>query len=136
MSELLREFEVDEAAEGFYLRGEVLERAGNLREAARCFRVVAEQGLGDASVRVASLLFALGETAEAQRWHEVAVADGFDSSLVQTDVAARQEFLEHAARVTVGAATFDWVPTAVPAGSLDPGDVRARTSALRELDRR
>jgi tetratricopeptide (TPR) repeat protein len=137
MSErLLREFEVDEAVEGFYRRGEDLERAGDLRSAAQCFRVVADHGLGDASVRLASLLFALGETAEAQRWHEVAVADGFDSSLVRTDVAVRQEFLEHAARITVGAPTFDWVPSSVPVGSLEVGDVRTRTAALRALDQR
>ncbi|MET9634212.1 hypothetical protein ABZX92_42840 [Lentzea sp. NPDC006480] len=133
---LLHEFEVDEAVEGFYRRGEELERTGDLRSAAQCFRVVADQGLGDASVRLAGLLFALGETVEAQRWYEVALADGFDSSLVRTDVVVRQEFLEHAARITVGAPTFDWVPSAVPVGSLEVEDVRARTAALRALDQR
>jgi tetratricopeptide (TPR) repeat protein len=131
---LLREFELDEAVERLYRAGEAAERTGNLREAARYFRVAADQRLGDAAVRAAQVLFTLGETAEARRWHEIALADGFDSSLVQTDVAVRQQFLEHAARITVGAPTFDWVPGAVPVGSLDPADVRARTSALRALD--
>jgi tetratricopeptide (TPR) repeat protein len=133
---LLREFELDEAVERLYRAGEAAERAGNLREAATYFRVAADQRLGDATVRAAQVLFALGEAAEAQRWYEVALADGFDASLVQTDVVARQRFLEHAARITVGAPTFDWLPSAVPVGSLDPADVRARTSALRALDRR
>lgn len=133
---LLREFELDEAVERLYRAGEAAERAGNLREAAAHFRVAADQRLGDAAVRAAQLLFVLGETAEAQHWYEVALADGFDPSLVQTDVTARQQFLEHAARITVGAPTFDWLPGAVPVGSLDPADVRARTSALRALDRR
>lgn len=133
---LLREFELDEAVERLYRAGEAAERAGNLREAAAHFRVAADQRLGDAAVQAARVLFLLGENAEAQRWYEVALADGFDSSLVQTDVAARQGFLEHAARISVGAPTFDWLPGAVPVGSLDPADVRARTSALRALDRR
>lgn len=137
MSErLLREFELDEAVERSYRRGEALERAGNLRAAAVQFRVAADQRLGDASVRLAQLLFTLGETVEAQRWYDVALADGFDSSLVQTDVAVRQQFLEHAARITVGAPTFDWLPGSLPVGSLDPAEVRARTAALRSLDRR
>lgn len=133
---LLREFELDEAVERLYRAGEAAERAGDLHEAARYFRVVADQGLGDASVRLAQVLFALGSPAEAQRWYDVALADGFDSSLVRTDVAVRQEFLMHAARITVGAPTFDWLPGSLPVGSLEPADVRARTAALRTLDER
>ncbi|MEV6239837.1 hypothetical protein [Lentzea sp. NPDC051838] len=134
MNELVREFEVDEAVERIYRRGEALERAGDLSGAAQCFRVAADRGLGDASVRLARVLFLLGEVVEAQHWYSVAVADGFDASLVQTDVVARQQFLEHAARIMVGAPTFDWVPDVLPVGSLDVDVVRARTDALRTLD--
>lgn len=136
MSELLAQFEFDEAVERLYRAGEAAQRAGNLREAALHFRVAADQHLGDAAVRLAQVLFALGETAEAQRWCEVAVADGFDEAadLMGADLAARQRFLEHAARIMVGAPTFDWVPSGMPSGRVEPAEVRARTRALRALD--
>lgn len=137
MSELLAQFEVDEAVERLYRAGEAAERAGRLREAAVCFRVAADQHLGDAAVRLAVVLFALGEIPEAQHWCEVAVADGFTEAaeLMQADLAARQRFLEHAARIMVGAPTFDWLPSSVPSGRIEPSEVHARTQALRALDR-
>lgn len=137
MSELLAQFEVDEAVERLYRAGEAAERAGNLREAAVCFRVAADQHLGDAAVRLALVLFALGEISEAQRWCEVAMADGFTEAaeLLHADQAARQRFLEHAARIMVGAPTFDWLPSSVPSGHIEPSEVHARTEALRALDR-
>jgi hypothetical protein len=89
-------------------------------------------------VRVAGVLFALGEDAEATRWCLHAVADGFPEAeeLIQENSAARQRFLEHAARIMVGAPTFDWLPGSLPAGHVDPAEVRARTRALRSLDQR
>ncbi|WP_086668428.1 hypothetical protein [Lentzea kentuckyensis] len=137
MSELLAQFEVDEAVERLYRAGEAAERAGHLREAAVCFRVAADQHLGDAAVRLAVVLFALGEIPEAQHWCEVALADGFTEAaeLLQADHAARQRFLEHAARIMVGAPTFDWLPSSVPSGRIEPSEVHARTQALRALDR-
>jgi tetratricopeptide (TPR) repeat protein len=136
MSDLLAQFEFDEAVERLYRAGEAAERAGNLREAAVHFRVAADQRIGDAAVRLAVVLFALGETAEAQRWCEVALSDGFTEAveLMQSDVHARQRFLEHAARITVGAPTFDWVPSSMPSGRIEAAEVRARTRALRALD--
>ncbi|MDX8031090.1 hypothetical protein SK803_12755 [Lentzea sp. BCCO 10_0856] len=136
MSDLLAQFEFDQAVERLYRAGEAAERAGHLREAAVHFRVAADQHLGDAAVRLAQVLFALGETAEAQRWCSVAVADGFDEAaeLVQADLGARQRFLEHAARIMVGAPTFDWLPSGVPSGHAEPAEVQARTRALRALD--
>ena len=136
MSDLLAQFEFDEAVERLYRAGEVAERAGNLREAAVHFRVAADQHLGDAAIRLAQVLFALGETAEAQRWCSVAMADGFDEAadLVRADLGARQRFLEHAARIMVGAPTFDWLPSGMPSGRIDPSEVHARTRALRALD--
>jgi tetratricopeptide (TPR) repeat protein len=136
MSELLREFEFDEEVERTYRAGEAAERAGRLREAAVCFRVAADQQLGDAAVRLARVLFALGEAAEATHWHRLAVADGFAEELVESDVQARQRFLEHAARITVGAPTFDWLPASPPVERMDVERIQARTRALRSLDQR
>ncbi len=134
---LVSELEFDEAVERAYRAAELAERAGNLREAAVFFRVAADQRLGDAPARMAQVLFALGQVEEATRWSRVALADGFDP--VQTDTEARQQFLEHAARVTVGAPTFDWVPgsaASVARVSLeDVQRVEERTRALRALDR-
>lgn len=138
MSELLARFEFDEAVERVYRLGEVAERAGNPREAAVCFRVAADQHLGDAAVRLARALFALGETEEAAHWCSVAEADGFTEAaeLVRENSLARQRFLEHAARITVGAPTFDWLPAEMPSGRIEPSAIAARTRALRALDRR
>lgn len=136
--ELLAQHERDEAAERLYRLGEAAERAGNLHEAAVRFRVAADQRLGDAALRLARVLFALGETAEAEQWCRLAVADGFAEAeeLIQENSEARQRFLEHAARIMVGAPTFDWLPAAVPVGSMEPAAVQERTRALRALDRR
>ncbi|NKE61944.1 hypothetical protein FXN61_36365 [Lentzea sp. PSKA42] len=137
MSErLLAQHELDEAVERLYRLGETAERAGNPREAAVHFRVAADQHLGDAAVRLARALFALGETEEATRWCKVAVADGFTEAaeLIQENSTARQRFLEHAARIMVGAPTFDWLPSAAPAERVAPENVQARTRALRALD--
>jgi tetratricopeptide (TPR) repeat protein len=133
---LLAQHEFDEAVERLYRLGEAAERAGNLREAAVHFRVAADQHLGDAAVRLGRVLFALGETAEATHWCEVAVADGFTEAaeLVVENSQARHRFLEHAARVMVGAPTFDWLPASVPTSRVAPASVRARTQALRALD--
>ena len=133
---LLAQHEFDEAVERLYRLGEAAERAGNLREAAVHFRVAADQHLGDAAVRLARALFALGETAEATHWCEVAVADGFTEAadLVTENSQARHRFLEHAARVMVGAPTFDWLPASVPTRRISPAEVQARTEALRALD--
>lgn len=138
MSDLLAQFELDEAVERLYHLGEAAERAGNLREAAVRFRVVADQRLGDAAVRLARVLFALGENAEAAQWCLLAVADGFPEAeeLIKETSEARQRFLEHAARIMVGAPTFDWLPSEMPSSRVEPGVVRARTRALRALDQR
>ncbi|MFI6097044.1 hypothetical protein ACIA8G_15890 [Lentzea sp. NPDC051213] len=135
---LLARFELDEAVERLYRAGEAAERAGDLREAAVRFRVVADQRLGDAAVRLARVLFALGENTEAARWCRLAVADGFPEAdeLIQENSEARQRFLEHAARVMVGAPTFDWLPAEAPSERIAAERVQARTRALRELDRR
>jgi len=134
---LVFEVEFDEAVEQAYRAAELAERAGNLRQAAVFFRVAADQRLGDAPARLARVLFALGQAEEAARWSQVAIEDGFDP--VTTDAEARQQFLEHAARVTVGAPTFDWVPgsaASVARVSLeDVQRVEERTRALRALDR-
>lgn len=134
--QLLAQHEFDEAVERLYRLGEAAERAGNLREAAVHFRVAADQHLGDAAVRLARALFALGETAEATHWCEVAVADGFTeaATLAAENSQARQRFLEHAARIMVGAPTSDWLPASVPTSRIAPTEVRARTRALRALD--
>ncbi|SER23699.1 hypothetical protein SAMN05216188_10989 [Lentzea xinjiangensis] len=136
MSDLLARFELDEAVERIYRLGEAAEGAGNPREAALHFRVAADQHLGDAAVRLARALFALGEVAEAEHWCSVAVADGFPEAaeLVQENASARQRFLEHAARITVGAPTFDWLPAGMPASRIEPSAIAARTRALRALD--
>lgn len=139
MSErLLAQFELDEAVERLYRAGEAAERAGNLREAAVRFRVAADQRLGDAAVRLARVLFALGESAEAAQWCALAVADGFSEAeeLIGENSEARQRFLEHAARVMVGAPTFDWLPASAPMERIPPEMVQARTRALRALDQR
>jgi tetratricopeptide (TPR) repeat protein len=138
IDELLAQHESDEAVERLYRAGEAAERAGNLREAAVHFRVAADQRLGDAAVRVAQVLFALGEHTEATRWCRRAMAEGFPEAeeLIKENSEARQRFLEHAARIMVGAPTFDWLPVSVPAGHIEPAEVRARTLALRALDRR
>lgn len=136
---LVEELEFDEAVERAYRAAELAERAGNLRDAAVLFRVAADQRLGDAPVRMARVLFALGQVEEATRWSQVAREDGFTADLVTTDVKARQRFLEHAARITVGAPTFDWVPGEAPSvrqvSLADVQRVEARTRALRALDR-
>lgn len=136
MSELLAQFEFDEAVERVYRLGEAAERAGNPQEAAVHFRVAADQHLGDAALRLAQALFTLGRTEEATHWCEAALADGFTEAaeLMQSDVAARQRFLEHAARIMVGAPVSDWMPPAAPMQLLAPSAVRARTQALRALD--
>lgn len=136
IEQLLAQVEFDEQVERLYRLGEAAERAGNLRDAVTYFRVAADQHLGDAAVRLAQSLFALGQTEEATRWCEVAVADGFTeaSELVQANLAARQRFLEHAARITVGAPTFDWIPSAAPVQRIEAAEVQARTRALRALD--
>ncbi|PWK80939.1 hypothetical protein C8D88_121109 [Lentzea atacamensis] len=136
--ELLAQHEHEEAVERLYRLGEAAERAGDLREAAVRFRVAADQRLGDAALRLARVLFALGENAEAARWCRLAVADGFEEAeeLIRENSEARQRFLEHAARVLVGAPTFDWVPAAAPVGRVEPSEVQERTQALRALDRR
>ncbi|MDX8053506.1 hypothetical protein SK571_29395 [Lentzea sp. BCCO 10_0798] len=138
MSELLAQFELDDAVEHQYRLGEAAERAGRLHEAAVHFRVAADQRLGDAAVRLAQVLFALGEEAEAAQWCTAAVADGFPEAeeLVRENSEARQRFLEHAARITVGAPTFDWLPPAMPSRRTSPETIAARTQALRTLDRR
>ncbi|HUQ58780.1 hypothetical protein [Lentzea sp.] len=138
MSDLLARFELDDAVERVYRLGEAAERAGNPREAAVHFRVAADQHLGDAAVRLARALFALGETEEATRWCATAAADGFSEAveLVEENLLARQRFLEHAARITVGAPTFDWLPSGMPSGRMEPSAIKARTQALRALDRR
>ncbi|MFS8096222.1 hypothetical protein LFM09_03695 [Lentzea alba] len=136
--ELLAQHELDEATEQLYWEGDALERTGNLREAAVRFRVVADLRLGDAALRLARVLLALGEHAEAKGWCGLAVLDGFPEAveLIRDNSEERQRFLEHAARVMVGAPTFDWLPASVPSGRIEPADVRARTAALRTLDRR
>ncbi|SMC70954.1 hypothetical protein [Lentzea albidocapillata] len=138
MSELLAQFELDDAVERQYRLGEAAERAGRLREAAVHFRVAADQRLGDAAVRLAHVLFALGEEPEAAQWCTAAVADGFPEAeeLGRENSQARQRFLEHAARITVGAPTFDWLPPAMPSRRLSPEAIAARTQALRVLDQR
>ncbi|MEU3647757.1 hypothetical protein AB0E59_30525 [Lentzea sp. NPDC034063] len=138
MSELLSQFELDEAVERMYRLGEAAERAGRLREAAVHFRVAADQRLGDAAVRLAHVLFALGETAEAAQWCLAAVADGFPEAaeLIRDNSETRQRFLEHAARIMVGAPTFDWLPSGMPLVRVSPEVIAARTQALRALDRR
>lgn len=135
---LLAQFELDEALERLYREGEAAERAGDLRRAAVCFRVVADQRLGDAAVRLARALFALGERAEAASWCMLAVHDGFTEAqeLIEENSSARQRFLEHASRVMVGAPTFDWLPSSLPVVQVAPERVRARTAALRALDQR
>lgn len=134
---LLFELEFDEATERAVAAGDLAERAGNLRDAAVFYRVAADQRLGDAAVRLARVLFTLGQTEEAAHWSQVATADGFDA--VDSDADARQRFLEHAARITVGAATFDWVTDEAPSvsrvSSTDVQRVSERTEALRALDR-
>lgn len=134
-SRLIFEHEFDSAVERLVAAGEIAERAGNLRDAATFYRVAADQRLGDAAARAARVLFALGQTEEALHWSQVAVEDGFDP----VDVDGRQRFLEHAARITVGAATFEWAVDEAPSVSqVSPADVqqvRERTEALRALDR-
>ncbi|WP_434439185.1 hypothetical protein [Lentzea sp. E54] len=136
MSDLLAQFEFDEAVERLYRLGEAAERAGHLREAAVHFRVAADQHLGDAAVRLARVLFALGETVEATHWCQVAVADGFTEAeeLIEENFQARQRFLEHTARIMVGAPTFDWLPSGMPSNRIEPAVIRTRTQALRALD--
>ncbi|SDN93254.1 hypothetical protein [Lentzea jiangxiensis] len=138
MGDLLARFELDDAVERLYRLAEEAERAGRLREAAVHFRVAADQRLGDAAVRLARVLFALGEEAEARRWCRAAVADGFPEAdeLVLENSSARQRFLEHAARIMVGAPTFDWLPSGMPAHRIAPPVITSRTRALRALDRR
>ncbi|GAB2834066.1 tetratricopeptide repeat protein [Lentzea nigeriaca] len=138
IDQLLAQHEHDEAVERLYRLAEAAERAGNLREAAVRYRVAADQRLGDAAVRLARVLFALGERAEATRWCHAAVADGFGEAeeMIQEDSEARQRFLEHAARVMVGAPTFDWVPASGPERRIELSEVQERTRALRALDRR
>ncbi|GLY53439.1 hypothetical protein [Lentzea sp. NBRC 102530] len=138
MSELLDDFELDEAVEHQYHLGAQAERAGRLRDAAVHFRVAADQRLGDAAVRLARVLFALGEETEALSWCRAAVADGFPEAadLAEENAAARQRFLEHAARIMVGAPTFDWVPSGVPSVQTPAATIAARTRALRALDER
>ena len=138
MSELLDRFELDEAVERMYRAGEAAERAGRLREAAVHFRVAADQRLGDAAVRLARVLFALGETDEAVRWCAAAARDGFPEAedLVRENSEQRRRFLEHAARIMVGAPTFDWLPSGVPSRHTAAPEIAARTRALRELDQR
>ncbi|MDX3656640.1 hypothetical protein PV646_04910 [Streptomyces sp. ID05-26A] len=138
MSELLDRFEFDEAVEHQYRLGEAAERAGRLREAAVHFRVVADQRLGDGAVRLAHVLFELGEKAEAARWCEAAVADGFPEAeeMVRKDSESHQRFLEHAARIMVGAPTFDWVPSGMPSRRVSAEVIATRTRALRALDQR
>ncbi|MGI5504980.1 hypothetical protein [Lentzea sp. CA-135723] len=138
MSDLLDGFELDEAVERQYHLGAEAERAGRLRDAAVHFRVAADQRLGDGAVRLARVLFALGEETEAREWCRAAVADGFQEAaeLAEENSLARQRFLEHAARIMVGAPTFDWVPSGVPAVRLSPPAISARTAALRALDER
>jgi tetratricopeptide (TPR) repeat protein len=138
MSEVLDRFEFDDAVERMYRAGEAAERAGRLREAAVHFRVAADQRLGDAAVRLARVLFALGETTEAAQWCTAAVADGFPEAedLVRENSEERQRFLEHASRVLVGAPTFDWLPSAMPSHRIPHFEITARTQALRALDRR
>jgi tetratricopeptide (TPR) repeat protein len=138
IDELLARHESDEAVERLYRAGEAAERAGNLREAAVHFRVAADQRLGDAAVRVAQVLFALGEHTEAAQWCLHAVAEGFPEAeeLIRENSEARQRFLEHAARIAVGAPTSGGVPDSLPVGHIEPDEVRARTQALRALDQR
>ncbi|MFD4641031.1 hypothetical protein ACFWN2_27230 [Lentzea sp. NPDC058436] len=138
MSELLDRFELDDAVEQMYRAGEAAERAGRLREAAVHFRVAADQRLGDAAVRLTRVLFALGETTEAAQWCAAAVRDGFTEAedLVRENSEERQRFLEHAARIMVGAPTFDWLPSGMPARRIPTAEITRRTRALRALDQR
>ncbi|GHH46609.1 tetratricopeptide repeat protein [Lentzea cavernae] len=138
MSELLAQFELDDAVEQMYRAGESAERAGRLREAAVHFRVAADQRLGDAAVRLARVLFALGETDEATQWCKAAVADGFSEAedLIRENSEERQRFLEHAARIMVGAPTFDWLPSGMPSRRVPASEITRRTRALRALDQR
>ena len=121
MSELLAQFEVDEAVERLYRAGEAAERAGHLREAAVCFRVAADQHLGDAAVRLAVVLFALGEISEAQHWCEVAVADGFDAA---TTRPPRSIHRRHRPKAT------DIRPTAAITASTETNLARAQPAAM------
>ncbi|USX51196.1 hypothetical protein [Lentzea sp. HUAS12] len=138
MSELLDRFEFDDAVERMYRAGEAAERAGRLREAAVHFRVAADQHLGDAAVRLARVLFALGEENEAAQWCAAAVQDGFPEAeeLVLENSLKRQRFLEHAARIMVGAPTFDWLPSGMPSRHIAAPEIARRTAALRALDER
>ncbi|MET9224867.1 hypothetical protein [Lentzea sp. NPDC003310] len=138
MSELLERFELDEAVERQYRLAETAERAGRLREAAAHFRVAAHQRLGDAALRLAHVLFALGEDAEAARWCAAASADGFPeaTTLAEAHSVARQRFLEHAARIAVGAPTTDGLPSAMPSHHVPAEVIAMRTRALRTLDQR
>lgn len=152
--ELNADAELTGALERAYRAASDAEAQGNLLDAATYFRVAADQGIGDACVRLVPILARLGELDEAREWCAVAAREGFDVRLPEAVVApvrapdlpvasgtARQRFLEHAAAVTVGADMMgDWLDSGPwLLRRVDEGDIRrieAATAAFRTLDHR
>jgi tetratricopeptide (TPR) repeat protein len=132
--DLDRELELSAALDYAYQAACDAEERGDLGAAATCFRVAADQGVGDSSLRLAGVLLRLGEYDEAAQWCAVSIEEGFagattllDECLVvrrkhrsavalrtrhthvlnaEDEKQKRRRFLAHAAAITVGVAVF------------------------------
>ncbi|GLZ31021.1 hypothetical protein Lesp02_32100 [Lentzea sp. NBRC 105346] len=113
------------ALERAYRAAEQAERLGRPIDAATYFRVAADQNIGDAAVRLATLLSELGE-AEADEWFAVAEQEGFTTF-------PRERFLQHAAAVTVGITKP--LRNRAHVSPAEVSRIEAATRALRTLDR-